>query len=303
MVVGIFTSKIAEVFDALASPEVAQSGVGRVGLEAGEVVGLLEGFAAHFAGEGDGALGFAIVFAEDEDGTLGHHVGHRGRLDVVSLEGARVELYMSKDRGVDVLAEALGLGGSLALFGDNHGLAVARKGHALDKPAVDTATYAEGKEVGLAIVLADEFETPAFDGDVAVGEDDHGAGDVLVGSRKGIGSAEGIEHFGAAPVVAPLNECHGFVDVVGSGIDRAGTEHGGIAGEEDDVELILRVEIGDEVAHQLLGYLHREPPHGAGDIDDEDVFARRDVVFLHTFGRLHHEHEEVLVLPLVEHEA
>ena len=111
LVVGIFTSKIAEVFDALASPEVAQGSVGGVGLEAGEVVGLLEGFATHLAGEGDGALRFAIVFAEDEDGTLGHHVGYGGWLDVVSLEGAGIELYMSKDRGVDVLAEALGLGG------------------------------------------------------------------------------------------------------------------------------------------------------------------------------------------------
>ena len=303
LVVVIIFGQIGEIFDALAGPEVAQGGVRRVGLEAREVVGLAEGFAAHLAGEGDGALGFALVFAEDEDGALGHHVGHGEGLDVVGLEGAGVELDAGEDGGADILAETLGLGSSLALLGDDHGFAAARKGHALDKPAVDTAADAEGEEVGLAAVLADEFEALALDGDVAIGEDDHGAGDVFIGARQGVGGVEGIEHFGATPLAGPFDEIHGAVDVLGRGIDGARTEHCRIAGEEDDVELVAGVEVGDKVTHQFLGDFHRETPHGAGDIDDEDVFAGRDVLLLHPFGGLNHEHEEVFVFALVEHEA
>ena len=251
--------QIGEIFDALASPKVTQGGVGRVSLEIGKVVSLPEGFATHFTGEGDGALRFAFVFAKNENGTFGHHVGHRDRLDVVSLEFARIELDTGKDWGVDILAETLGLGSCLVFLCYNHGFAVACKGHALDKPAIDTAADTEGKEVGLATVLTDEFEAFTFDGDIAVGENDHGAGDVLVDGRggidwientfgwpgNGVGGVEGIEDFGAAPLVGPLDEVHGTVDVLGSGIDRTGAKQGCVAGEENDVELVAGVEVGE----------------------------------------------------------
>ena len=113
-----------------------------------------------------------MIFAEDKDGTLGHHVGHCRRLNIVSLEFARIKLNPCEYWGIDVGAETFGLGCRLALFCDNHWLTATRQSHAFDEIAVDATANAKGKEVGLATVTADKVEALLLNIHIAVGDND-----------------------------------------------------------------------------------------------------------------------------------
>ena len=97
-----------------------------------------------------------------------------------------------------------------------------------------------------------------------------------------------------------VDETNSPLDIFFIGLHRIRTHHILSKREEHHVELIVRIEVEEQIAHQFLGNIQWKAIHGARDIDNKNVFARRDVLLGYPFGRLHHAEEKVLVLTFIK---
>src|SRR5690606_14362969 len=127
------------------------------------------GLSAGAAGEHDLADGRAAPLAVQDDGTGGEDVGQRDRLDVVGVEALEAHLDAGEHGRVDVVGEARGGGGRVAVAGDDERLALAGAGEAFDELAVDAGADAEGEDVAATKIVADAGVGLGLDRNVAVG--------------------------------------------------------------------------------------------------------------------------------------
>ena len=111
---------------------------------------------------------------------MGIQDGGRGGGHVIDVEAFIIHRDSGHQGSLDVGGEPFGGLRSVLGIGDQEGLAHAALGDALDQVVVDGAADAEGEEAGGVHVPVDQVIDFVLVGDIAVGDDDHAPGHVLL---------------------------------------------------------------------------------------------------------------------------
>ena len=251
----------------------------------------------------DPSLRRAAVLADQHHRPLRKQVGDRCRRHVVGIEAFETGLDLGQQRLFDIVAEGLRLSAAFVHVLDHHRFAGAGTGQALDHPFVHRGTDAEGKHTGLAEVGTDQARYLVRGGNAAVGDDDEGTRHAGR-ARHGIGLEQRLVQIGRAAAFAAVDHAEGALQIVRRSGQRGFlVEQGAAAGEQHHVEAVLGTQAGQQLAYHHLGQVQRRAMHGAGNVDDEQVFPRRHLVRQYRCGWLQREQEEVLLGAGIQQQA
>jgi len=244
-------------------------------------------------------MGLTAPFPVDQDRTFGENIGNGERFHLIRFEPAPFQANAGQEGRLDVGAEFLSGGWCPVRLGDDSGFPCAGAGQPLDEKPVDARTDPKAEEVGISQVFPDEIKGLGFHRDIAVGHHHQRAG-TLLRSGQLQSSFESRQQVGAPATLLAGEQVLGLTDILRGSGQRFLRQQLRSSGKEQHIEGIGWSKTAQKIMHQLLADFEGKAVHGSGNVDDEKVFARGDLVRFVAPGRLHHEQEEVLLLAFVE---
>ena len=169
--------------------------------------------------------------------------------------------------------------------------------------AVDAGANAKAEEIAVFVVIAYQIERFVFYIYKTICGQNQRTCKFSTRSRNRVGFAQGSQQFGAAATVLFFDHLYGLFDVFAGGIYRPFAHGAGIACKQYHVEFVGSTKSANQIAQQAFGNIDRKTIHRSGNVHHKNILAGRNVFVGDAFGRLHHQHKEVLVAVIVEHNA
>src|SRR5262249_16767674 len=226
-------------------------------------------------------------------------VGKALRIDIGDGQSSPVNLDVGQQRIAYAFVKATSRGRSVIFQRHILDFAPAVLGHFVQQETVRRRADAQRKaaRAWMFLHLGDDLHVIA-DLSVSHKADDP---DVILFVRRGERRANGLHHLGPARSLTRREKTLRPKQVFSRRMDRLRKQNVSVAGEGDQVEGVLWIEIVERQLHRLLRLFNREPFHRTRSVEHEDQFFRRDVCGGHALRRLQYQCKESAPRAAVSH--